>query len=100
MPDRFDYRIIDPELHSRIRLAAMAVLASAERADFRFLKEQTGASDGNLGAHMKKLRECGYVTEKKRFLHGKPNTTFSITPRGRRALTAYLDHLERIVGKR
>ncbi|MBA3563141.1 MAG: transcriptional regulator [Gammaproteobacteria bacterium] len=100
MSESYDYRIIDPELHSRIRLAAMAVLASAESADFRFLKEQTGASDGNLGAHMKKLRECGYVAEKKRFLNGKPNTMFRLTARGRKALTDYLDHLERLVGKR
>ncbi|HUO82492.1 MAG TPA: transcriptional regulator [Gammaproteobacteria bacterium] len=97
MTERYDYRAIDSTLHSRIRLAAMALLASVESADFRFLKEQTGATDGNLGAHLKTLRNCGYLREKKQFRGGKPNTTYRITAAGRQALTAYLGHLESLV---
>ncbi|CAN5335518.1 transcriptional regulator [soil metagenome] len=100
MTDRYDYRAIDAALHSRIRLAAMALLASVESADFRFLKEQTGATDGNLGAHLKTLRDHGYVTERKRFRNGKPNTSYRITAAGRDALTAYLDHLEGLISTR
>lgn len=97
MPERYDYRAIDSALHSRIRLAAMALLATVESADFRFLKEQTGATDGNLGAHMKTLRDSGYVAERKRFKGGKPNTTYRITRAGRAALTTYLNHLDQLV---
>lgn len=100
MTERYDYRAIDSALHSRIRLAAMALLASVESADFRFLKEQTGATDGNLGAHLKTLRDSGYVSEKKKFRSGKPNTTYRITAAGREALTAYLGHLESLVAGR
>lgn len=97
MTERFDYRAIDPALHSRIRLAAMALLASVDSADFRFLKTRTGATDGNLGAHMKTLRDRGYVREKKSFRGGKPNTSYRITRTGREALAAYLSHLENLV---
>ena len=100
MTERYDYRAIDAALHSRIRLAAMALLASVEAADFRFLKQQTGATDGNLGAHLKSLRDRGYLTEKKKFRGGKPNTTYRITAAGREALTAYLNHLDSLVSGR
>jgi len=86
-----DYRQIDPLLASRIRLAAMTLLATVENADFSFLREQIGASDGNLGAHMQKLAAAGYVEETKSFIKRKQNTSYALTSRGRSALDNHLD---------
>lgn len=93
MSGRHDYRGLDPLLASRIRLAATTLLATVETADFGFLRGQIGASDGNLGAHMLKLVEAGYVAEDKGFQGRRPQTRYSLTPAGRAALEAYLDRV-------
>ncbi len=93
----FDYRSIDPLLASRIRLAAMSLLATVEEAEFSHLRDQLGASDGNLGAHMQKLVAAGYVTEQKRFVERRPQTRYSLTESGREALSGYLDLLQAMV---
>lgn len=98
MSGLYDYRQLDPLLLSRIRLAAMTLLATLDTADFSYLKTQTGASDGNLGAHMQKLKAAGYVREHKRFRNGKPNTRYRITDRGERALSDYLARLAAMTG--
>ncbi|MCC5866273.1 MAG: transcriptional regulator [Wenzhouxiangella sp.] len=94
MTGQFDYRRQDTLLLSRIRLAAISLLATVEEADFSFLREQIGASDGNLGAHMQKLAQAGYVEEEKSFHQRKPRTSYRLTPAGRQALEAHLDMLQ------
>lgn len=90
----FDYRRLDDVIHSRIRLAAMSVLAAVESADFVWLRDRVGATDGNLGAHMKRLEDAGYVAADKRFVERKPVTTYRLTAEGRSAFRRYVDRLE------
>jgi predicted ArsR family transcriptional regulator len=54
-------------------------------------------TDGNLMAHMRTLHEAGYVAVTKAFRGGRPHTTYSLTRDGRKAFTAYIDLLEKIV---
>ena len=91
---QFDYHQLDDVIHSRIRLAAMSILASVERAEFTYLRDRTGSTDGNLGAHMKKLEDAGYVTADKRFVDRKPVTRYALTDAGREAFRRYVDRLE------
>lgn len=95
----FDYQKIDDTLHSRIRLAVAAALVSVEQADFNFLKEMVKTTDGNLSTHLRKLEEAGYVSSKKRFIQKKPQTTYRITEKGRRALEEYVSTLEKFLKK-
>lgn len=95
----FDYQQLDDTLHSRIRLAVVAALVSVERADFNFLKEMVKTTDGNLSTHLKKLEEVGYVSSKKRFVERKPQSTYKITDKGRRALEEYVNTLEKFLKK-
>ena len=46
---------LDPLLHSELRLAVMSLLVSAEDAEFPYIKEQTGATAGNLSVQIDKL---------------------------------------------
>lgn len=92
-----DYRQLDPLLVSRIRLAVMTLLATVARADFSFLRDQIGASDGNLGAHMQRLVAAGYVEESKRFIERKQNTSYRLSRRGRSALESHLALLRSLV---
>lgn len=93
----FDYKQLDDVIHSRIRLALMAVLAGVERAEFTFLREQVRATDGNLGTHLKKLEDAGYINVHKRFIDRKPATDYALTRKGRQAFASYLKQLEKLL---
>lgn len=90
---RYDYTRLDELLHSRIRLAAMAALAGVEEADFGWLKEHTGATDGNLSVHLRKLEEAGYLQSEKGFAGRRPRTGYRMTDAGRRAFRDYVEKL-------
>jgi len=93
----FNYHQIDDIIHSRIRLAIMAVLIAVDEADFNFLKEKVQATDGNLSVHLKKLEEAKYVAVTKSFVDRKPQSRYKLTPKGRKAFEAYVDHLEKMI---
>ena len=93
----YDYRHLDPLVHSRIRLSVLAILASVDDAEFTYLRLQVKATDGNLGAHLRKLEDAGYLRAAKGFVDRKPMTRYRITAAGRRAFRAYVDHLERLL---
>ncbi len=99
MPD-FDYQQLDDIIHSRIRLAIMAVLISNEKADFKFVKKQINATDGNLSVHVKKLESAGYITVMKEFVDRKPLTSYSLTEKGKKAFQIYIEHLENLIKKK
>ena len=94
----YDYRHLDPLVHSRIRLSVLAILVSVEDAEFTYLREQVKATDGNLGAHLRKLEDAGYLRVTKGFVDRKPVTRYRITPEGARAFRRYVDHLESLLG--
>lgn len=94
---RYSYKSLDRVYDSRIRLAVAALLASVDWADFRYIKDQTGTTDGNLGAHLKTLAKSGYIEERKRFLDGKPNTSYRLTNAGREALEDHLEKLQQML---
>lgn len=83
------HQALDPVIHPPKRLAAMALLAHAQSADFRFLREQLGLSASDLSKQMAELVGAGYVDVRK---HGRgpgATTTYRITRTGRRAYDAY-----------
>ena len=85
---------LDPILHSELRLAVMSILAGADEADFTYLKNQTGATSGNLSVHIDKLTTAGYITVEKGFKGKMPRTTCKITPAGQEAFSNYVDVLK------
>jgi len=88
---------LDPVIHTPMRLSIMTILVSVREADFSYLKEATGASDGNLSTHLSRLEEAGYVSISKRFVGKKPRTTCSVTPEGRTAYGNYILSLEKYI---
>jgi DNA-binding MarR family transcriptional regulator len=86
---------LDPLLHSELRLAVMSILAEVEEADFNYLKEQTGATSGNLSVQIDKLAEAGYIAVEKGFRGKMPRTTCKITPTGSEAFRAYIKALKK-----
>jgi DNA-binding HxlR family transcriptional regulator len=89
---------LDPVVHGKLRLAVLSLLIGVEAADFTWLRQKTGSTDGNLGAQMLKLEEAGYVAMEKRFAGRKPQTLYRMTPAGREALAAYVAALKQLLG--
>src|ERR1700749_1789057 len=96
MPDELPD--LDPVIHGKLRLAVMSLLVGVDQADFTWLREKTGSTDGNLGAQMLKLEEAGYVGMEKRFAGRKPQTVYRLTLAGRKALAKYVAALKKLLG--
>lgn len=90
---------IDETIHQRTRLAIMATLAGVESLEFSELKANLGLTDGNLSTHLAALERAGYVRIDKSYRGKKPLTTVAQTPKGRTALTNYVNLLQEILDK-
>lgn len=94
----FDYRTLDDVIHSRIRLAVMAILASVEDVEFTWLRDKVGATDGNLSTHLARLTDAGYVDVDKSMVAGRAVSRYRLSPAGRAAFTRYLARMEQLLG--
>ena len=92
---------LDDVIHQPVRLrvmAALTALAPAEEGlDFARLKSLTGATDGNLGAHLDHLARAGYVEVTKAFVARRPRTTVKASPLGRAAFARHVAFLKAII---
>ena len=88
----------DAVLLSQARLGIVSVLMTRDDASFTDLKSLLGLTQGNLGVHLRKLEEAGYVEVRKAFVDRKPRTTAAITAAGRAAFLAHVEQLGRIAG--
>jgi DNA-binding MarR family transcriptional regulator len=80
-------------IHEPARLAIMTNLFVVESANATYLLQQTGLTWGNLGSHLTKLEEGGYVDVVKGYKGKQPQTTISLTAAGRSALVQYREDL-------
>ena len=72
----------------------MSLLISADEAEFPYIKEQTGATAGNLSVQVDKLSEAGYIDVEKTFKGKRPCTICRITPKGHQAFESYVKALK------
>ena len=97
----FKFPVINPLLHSELRLKIMVALDSLESADFMYLCQITNSTRGNLSTQITTLREAGYLNVSKSGALGRfSRTTCSITRKGAEALHAYEDGLRRLFTER
>ena len=89
---------LDPVIHGKLRLAILSLLSSVDDAEFTWLRDKTGSTDGNLGAHLLKLEEAGYIDVEKKFILRKPVTLYRMTEAGRNALASYIRALRTLLG--
>jgi DNA-binding MarR family transcriptional regulator len=86
----------DALLLSQVRLGIVSVLLARSEATFPELKDLLGLTQGNLGVHLAKLEEGGYVAIEKVFHDRKPRTTCRLTPKGRKAFLRHVESLKEI----
>lgn len=86
---------LDPLLHQPARTQLVAYLSGRGDATFSELKRVLGVTDGNLGAHLAKLVEAGYLGtgEAQTQSGGRAQTTYTLTDTGRAALKDYVARL-------
>lgn len=87
-------------IHQPARLRIMSVLVSLDgdlQPSFNYLKDLLELTDGNLGAHLRKLEEAGYIEICKTFVNNKPHTYVEVTALGQRAFSEHVAALEDIL---
>ena len=88
------FKPLDPILHSELRLAVMSLLLSVKSADFSYLRQNTGATAGNLSVQLNKLADAEYISIEKSFKDNYPLTTCKISKKGVKAFQEYVDSLK------
>jgi DNA-binding MarR family transcriptional regulator len=87
-------------IHQPVRLRIMAALVSLTdetQLEFTYLRDLLDVTDGNLGAHLRKLEDAGYVRLTKTFVARKPRTFAVATSLGRSAFEGHVAALESIM---
>ena len=92
-----DFNGLDSAVHGPVRLGVLTSLQVDGSLDFTTLKNRLEVADGALGIHLGKLDEIGYINCRKRFVGKRPKSTYTITGKGRRALTNYLDAMQAVI---
>lgn len=85
---------LDRLLEHRVRLVTALLLAPGRDLAFSELRRLTGETDGNLGAHLKRMVEPGYLEVDRDFVDERPRTRYRLTARGLEALEQHLDAFE------
>lgn len=91
------FAALDPVLEHRMRLAIAVLLARDGEVSFAAFKRQLQATDGNLGAQLRKLEDAGYLLLRRTFAERKPVTWYRLSAAGRRALDAHLQALRSMI---
>ena len=91
---------LNETIHQTVRLRIMAALVTLDagnEVDFAYLRDLLDVTDGNLGAHLRKLEDAGYIAVKKVFVERKPRTFVAATTAGRKVFKAHVEALEAIL---
>ena len=72
-------------------------LDPGDEVEFTYLRDLLDVTDGNLGAHLRKLEEAGYISVNKVFVERKPHTYASATAVGRKVFQEHVAALESIL---
>lgn len=90
---------VDRTIHEPARLLIVAYLAHLEMADFLFLQQELGLTQGNLSQHLSKLEAAGYIKADKSFVGKRPRTTYKLTAKGKRAFREYREGLKQFLNE-
>jgi len=99
-PPPIDDRVLaqlDPLLEHKYRLSACVMLVDSEAMSFSRFKELLGATNGNLGAQLRKLEDADYVSVRKEFVGRQPTTWYSLTEKGKAALRKHLAAMQSFI---
>jgi DNA-binding MarR family transcriptional regulator len=91
---------LNETIHQPVRLRIMAALVALEtgsEVDFNYLHDLLDVTEGNLGAHLRKLEDTGYIVVNKTFVNRKPRTYIAASDEGRRTFQEHVAALEELL---
>jgi DNA-binding MarR family transcriptional regulator len=91
---------LNETIHQPVRLRIMAALVTLgpdEEVNFTYLRNLLNVTDGNLGAHLRKLEESGFINVNTLFVERKPRTFISASAEGRKVFNEHVAALESIL---
>lgn len=89
----------DELIHAPTRLAIVSVLAAAQWADFKYIRDELGLSDSALSKQLSTLESAGYVEIRKGYAGKWPRTSASLSPAGRQAFEQHVAALQQIIAR-
>ncbi len=89
----------DELIHAPTRLSIVALLAAADLAEFKFIRDSVGLTDSALSKQLTTLEDAGYVEIRKSFVGKRPRTSARLTRAGRAAFEQHVAALQEIVAK-
>jgi DNA-binding transcriptional ArsR family regulator len=89
----------DELIHAPTRLSIVSLLAAADWAEFRFVRDSLGVSDSALSKQLSILEDAGYVQIRKSFVGKRPRTSARLTSAGRGAFEQHVAALREIVAR-
>jgi DNA-binding MarR family transcriptional regulator len=97
MSELQDFASLDRVIHEPVRLMVMTVLYAVPEADFIYLQNECGLTQGNLSSHLTKLEEARYIGIEKTFKGKYPLTICRLTARGRKAFEEYVRTMQTLM---
>ncbi len=89
----------DELIHAPTRLDIVSLLAAAQWADFKFIRDELGLSDSALSKQLSILELAGYVEIRKTFVGKRTRTSASLSKAGRRAFDKHVVALQRMLNR-
>jgi len=89
----------DDLIHAPTRLAIVSLLAAAEWADFKFIRDSASLSDSALSKQLATLEQAHYIEIRRGFVGKRPRTSARLTPAGRAAFEQHLAALQEMVAR-
>ncbi len=89
----------DELIHAPTRLAIVSLLAAAQWADFKYIRDELGLSDSALSKQLSTLEAAGYVEIRKSFVGKFPRTSASLSTAGRQAFEQHVAALQQIMAR-
>ncbi len=90
---------LDGLIHAPTRLEIVSLLAAAQWADFKYIRDELGLSDSALSKQLSTLESAGYVEIHRRFVGKRPRTSASLSTTGRKAFEQHVAALQKILAR-
>lgn len=92
-----DFNSLNSAVYGPVRLGVLTALQVHGPLDFTSLRKQLSVPDGTLGQNLEKLGETGYVSATTVLKGRRPQTTYRLTAKGRKAFMDYLECMRRVI---
>lgn len=99
LPALDELALLSGPLENRVRLAVCVLLSRHDAISFTRLRQALGETDGNLGAHLRRLEDAGLVAVEKSYRGRRPVTWYRLSPDGRSGLKRHLAVLAGLIGR-